>query len=341
METKAMQPQEQRPVPVLIDILPANMEAEIEKARMARVALEKLFKTLLVQGTDFDRVPGTDKPTLLKSGAELLCQVFHLAPGKPEMISCQEDYQTGILSYTIGTPIYHRETGILVAYGIGAANSKEPKYRYRRSKDDPEIRVENPDPAAEQNTLVKMAAKRSLVDGVLKATGASRMFTQDVEDYMLPEKASSKQVNYIKSLYRGMKDEEILADVGQILGREVKAWDITREEASQVIEARKAQPANGNGQKRSIPDAPRPAARGGGRKKEDAPQAGLNWSAFWTPVRNDLGMDQESVHEEARRYFGKPDLKSLAEVVTDQQTLDDFLAYLREMYGAVSLDETA
>lgn len=39
-----------------------------------------------------------------------------------------------------------------------------------------------PDPADWLNTVVKMAAKRALIHAVLNATGASDMFTQDVED---------------------------------------------------------------------------------------------------------------------------------------------------------------
>lgn len=47
-------------------------------------------------------------------------------------------------------------------------------------------RAENPDPAAEWNTVTKMAKKRALVDAVKTATAASDIFTQDVED-MEPE----------------------------------------------------------------------------------------------------------------------------------------------------------
>ena len=43
-------------------------------------------------------------------------------------------------------------------------------------------RLENPDIADTYNTVLKMAAKRSLVDAVLKATGGSCAFTQDLED---------------------------------------------------------------------------------------------------------------------------------------------------------------
>jgi hypothetical protein len=42
--------------------------------------------------------------------------------------------------------------------------------------------VENPDLPDTWNTIVKMAAKRARVDAVLAVTGASALFTQDVED---------------------------------------------------------------------------------------------------------------------------------------------------------------
>lgn len=249
--------------PTVVDILPANMEAEIQKAKLQRAALEKLFKEILVQGTDFDRVPGTDKPTLLKSGAELLCQVFHLAPGKADIIQITEDFDTDTYSYMIGVPIYHRETGVLIAYGIGAANSREPKYRYRNIEEDGvKTKIENPDPAGQQNTLVKMAAKRAFIDGVLKATGASRMFTQDVEDFMLPEKASSKQINYIKSL---LKNDNPLAVISQMLGRDATWDDITREEAATVIEQLKSkaqeQPHSQQRNPKSSQDPQEPASQ--------------------------------------------------------------------------------
>jgi hypothetical protein len=55
-------------------------------------------------------------------------------------------------------------------------------------QDDPAIvnqvqgRAENPDPFDGENTLKKMAAKRSYVDATLRATATSGLFTQDVED---------------------------------------------------------------------------------------------------------------------------------------------------------------
>ena len=56
--------------------------------------------------------------------------------------------------------------------------------------------VENPDLADTWNTVVKMAEKRARVDAVLAVTGASALFTQDVEDlpHAAPTQPSFKDV---------------------------------------------------------------------------------------------------------------------------------------------------
>ena len=46
-------------------------------------------------------------------------------------------------------------------------------------------KMENPDIADTYNTVLKMAKKRAYVDGILSATAASDIFTQDIED--MPE----------------------------------------------------------------------------------------------------------------------------------------------------------
>lgn len=43
-------------------------------------------------------------------------------------------------------------------------------------------KVDNEDIASLKNTILKMAAKRAYIDATLKATGASEIFTQDIED---------------------------------------------------------------------------------------------------------------------------------------------------------------
>lgn len=234
-------------------IMPRNLQAQIAEAVQMRDAITTLFEKLLVIKVDFDRIPGTDKPTLLKPGAEMLCKVFKLAQGKTDVLDKSEDWEKGVFSYTIGMPLIHMDSGLQIAYGIGAANSMEKKHRYRKAKDanGNDIQIENPDPADLQNTLLKMANKRAFVDAVLKATGASRMFTQDMEDFGAAtgqfETASSKQIGFIKKLFGGATDPDALAEISRIAGREVTSFDnIYRSEASRIIDAKKST-GGGNG----------------------------------------------------------------------------------------------
>ncbi len=46
----------------------------------------------------------------------------------------------------------------------------------------PTTRAENPDPAEQYNTILKMAKKRALVDAILTATAASDIFSQDQDE---------------------------------------------------------------------------------------------------------------------------------------------------------------
>ena len=52
-------------------------------------------------------------------------------------------------------------------------------------------KMENPDIADTYNTVLKMAKKRAYVDGILSATAASDIFTQDIED--MPEMAKAAE----------------------------------------------------------------------------------------------------------------------------------------------------
>ena len=149
VEQPPVQPMQGEPSPVQpstgkVEVLPVNLDAEIEKAIQLRETFNKLFNNLLQQGIDFDRIPGTDKPTLLKPGADLLCQVFHFASSEPKIMSSIEDFEKGIFSYTVSIPILHRDTGILVSVGIGSANSYEVKYKYRYVEDGEKVRITNP-----------------------------------------------------------------------------------------------------------------------------------------------------------------------------------------------------
>lgn len=155
------------------------------------------------------------KPTLLKPGSEILALTFRLAPKYPsEGITI--DLGEGHRDYVVRCDLYHIETGQYYGSGLGSCSTKESKYRYRwdatgrtvpkkywdtrdqsllggpnmvarKSSDQWFIfqRVEVDNPSDHYNTCLKIAAKRSFTDAILKATAASEVYNQDLED--LPE----------------------------------------------------------------------------------------------------------------------------------------------------------
>jgi len=142
---------------------------------------------VMKEGTHYGTIPGTPKPSLWKAGAEVLCMTFRLAPLLDSRVTV--DDPVGEWAYTGSRRDGTIVTGTCVGFfeveatctiqGPGSeilsrcsarCNNRENKYRSLSLFD---IR----------NTVQKMAEKRAFVSAVLMATGASDIFTQDIEDF--------------------------------------------------------------------------------------------------------------------------------------------------------------
>ena len=287
--------------------LPPHMQAAIAGARQQMDMLDVLFATVLEEGIDYGRLPGIDKPGLFLPGAQRICQVFHFQTGEP-VVEREENLEKGWFSYIVKTPFYkiNPDTGehVVMGWGVGAANSYETKYRYRNvDKVDEEgkvvkdehgravkVRVPNADPADQQNTLVKMSSKRSYVGGALNCSGASRYFTQDVEDmpWLGPEMAGAKQKTYVSDLMRERGKTD--ADLAELTGREdaLTIDDITRQEATELIDRLKAMPKGRGGQKKPPQASPTEQATPADEPATDLQKSSLRKScAGWTPAQKD------------------------------------------------------
>jgi hypothetical protein len=168
----------------------------------SRAALiRQVMANVLEEGKDYGRIPGTDKPTLFKPGAEKLCLTFSLTTAAPTV----EDLSTSdAVRYRVSVPIEAAD-GRVLAVGIGECSTDEEKYRWRKPVCDEEFDETPPElrrlkwfrgrdkpyqgqqlrtsPADLANTVLKMAHKRAFVGATLLATGASSVFNQDVEDF--------------------------------------------------------------------------------------------------------------------------------------------------------------
>lgn len=172
-----------------------------QRVNMVQQAMGSVMRDNVHYGT----IPGVSKPSLWKPGSELLLSMFRIA-----VIPRVEDLG-------IGGEVHYRVTcqgvlpnGEIVGEGVGECSSEEEKYKWRSAvcaaefEDTPEdrrrlkytrdnkkfqqVRV-NPTDVA--NTILKMAKKRAQMDLTLTCTGASDVFTQDLED-LPPEYINQK-----------------------------------------------------------------------------------------------------------------------------------------------------
>ncbi len=117
------------------DLVPFNPQEAVALARMMKSVVMEVRRDVLKDGVDFGAIPGTDKPVLLKPGAERLCSAFKLYPVF-SVVSQVEDWERGIFFYRYECALIHRETGECYGRGIGSCNSQEGKYGWRWVSED-------------------------------------------------------------------------------------------------------------------------------------------------------------------------------------------------------------
>lgn len=171
--------------------------------------MQDVMQEVMIKDTHFGVIPGTGKPTLYKAGAEKIMSTFRIA-ADPEVTDLSRD---GEIHYRVKVSMLS-PSGTFLGAGIGECSSGEDKYSWRAAvcdeefDDTPENRrrikyakwkgnVEKKkqvrtNPADVSNTILKMAKKRGLIDGVLTVTAASDLFTQDIED--LPAEVAAEIV---------------------------------------------------------------------------------------------------------------------------------------------------
>ena len=168
----------------------------LDAVRTRMMELQAFIKGQMIEKEDFGVIPGTQKPTLYKPGAEKLCNFYGLVP-RFDFVEKEDDWEAGRFAYVVKCTLTHIRSDQVVSTAIGECNSWEARYRYRWlwpnqvigaiPADAPknkrgQIRVINDDPYSLRNTILKMAQKRALVAATLMATRSSGLFTQDLED---------------------------------------------------------------------------------------------------------------------------------------------------------------
>ena len=138
---------------------------------------QKVIQDTLHQNHDFGVIPGSEKPTLLKPGAEKILMMMGLR-SEFEIVDSTRDWEKGFFQYQVRCKLYKGD--LLITEGLGCCNTKEKKYIKQ-------------DPYTLDNTVLKMAKKRALIDATLLVASLSDIFAQDLEDMDLEGQQVSKQ----------------------------------------------------------------------------------------------------------------------------------------------------
>lgn len=167
--------------------------------------IQEVMKAVMKEKVHYGVIPGCDKPSLYKPGAEKLLSTFRIA-----IEPIVEDLSTADQAhYRVITRATSMGSGTFLGAGVGEASSAEEKYQWREvvceeeweatpedrrrtkwrkgwnGKPANSVRQVRTNVADIANTVLKMAKKRSQMDVTLTVTAASDVFNQDLED--IPE----------------------------------------------------------------------------------------------------------------------------------------------------------
>lgn len=153
-------------LPTNIAIIDTVEVAQVEATMRKISQFQQVIQNTLHQNHDYGIIPGTEKPTLLKPGAEKILMMMGLR-SEFEIVDSTRDFEKGFFQYQVRCKLLKGDT--VITEGLGACNTREKKYMKM-------------DPYTMDNTVLKMAKKRALIDATLLVASLSDIFTQDLED---------------------------------------------------------------------------------------------------------------------------------------------------------------
>jgi hypothetical protein len=96
--------------------------------------IQQVMKAVMKKDEHYGIIPGTDKPTLLKPGAEKLNMTFRFAPSfTVEVVELPSPpgAHEGHREYRVRCVLTHIPSGAVMGEGVGSASTLETKWRYR------------------------------------------------------------------------------------------------------------------------------------------------------------------------------------------------------------------
>ena len=223
---------------------------------------QNIIREHLKKDYDYGILPGTNKSTLYKPGAEKIAQMLLLVPDY-QIIDKIEDYDNAFFAYNIKCTFYRGN--MAMGQGLGHCNSKESKYRYKNVQ-EAEIpsnldkntlqkksqygkttyRIESDDACTIANTILKMSKKRAFIDAILQLAALSDIFETEDDHFnatMTKEKLENmtfkeaSDVKFKNGKHKGRSVQEVwTSDVNYITWFKKEGTDEVLLKAISVID---------------------------------------------------------------------------------------------------------
>ena len=115
-------------------MVPGDLSQAMEQAQKNIQAIHQYVKENFKEGVDFGSpFPGSDRPSLLKPGAEKFNLLFNARP-QYEVVRRVEDRDSGYCFYHIKCFLVNKANGAIIGEGDGSSNAYEGKYRWRNAE---------------------------------------------------------------------------------------------------------------------------------------------------------------------------------------------------------------
>jgi len=116
----------------IADYVP-SFAIQLSEAAERLAQFKEFISGQMKEHEDYGVIPGTQKPTLLKPGAEKLCNIFGFAAHFQE-VRVVEDWDKGFFYFSYRCDLINKRTSLVESECIASTNSLEEKYRWRYKK---------------------------------------------------------------------------------------------------------------------------------------------------------------------------------------------------------------
>ena len=268
-------------------------QASLARAQEEIAVLETYAQEVLVPDVDYGREKGIAEPFLKDPGASKLFNAFN-AYARPVVLRADINPETGLILFIMTAEVVSRDSGKVLATGVGTCSTLESKYGTRwmgeaeledfainpgeakrtrqvERKDEmvTEYRVPNPDAGDLVQTLLSMATKRAEVDAAKSLPGVNTALRL----LFMGQSATDWRSFWRDMRNAGLSDAQVHAGLGVVSLKDYLAKGFT------LVDARKALFAKYS---KATP-APRPGQTGG--QPVSQPEAGA------ASERGDMGVD--------------------------------------------------